>query len=217
MDFALIPYNRRMKHDHDSTEIVENPAPIEPERLPTRAERIEQLLLIGGFDAPTIRAKLLEEGIATRVSLATVEREIETIYSRWQATAVTGVTDATLRHLARYRDLYARTLALAAGAGASSPRVALAALIQAAKLNEAEARLLGASDRHLRQGWLEGAFRKQEREEAEQAAAEARAEREREQVAHNQRRGLWEEQAESELLEQVKGCSRVVKKMPSNG
>ncbi len=132
------------------------------------------------------------------MSLATVEKEIEAIYSRWQTAAVTSVTEATLRHLARYRDLYARTLALAARAEASSPRVALAALVQAAKLNEAEARLLGASDRHLNRGWLEQAT-------AEQAAAEARAERERERVAHNERRELWEEQVDDELLERVKG------------
>lgn len=131
VDLALIPYNRRMKHVHDSEGTGEDPTPTEPERPPTRAERIEQLLLIGGFDAPSIRAKLLEEGIATRVSLATVEREIGTIYSRWQATAVTSVTDATLRSLARCRDLYARALAIADSA--ESPKEKLAALAQAGR------------------------------------------------------------------------------------
>lgn len=129
------------------------------------------------------------------MSLATVEREIEAVHSRWHATAITGVTDAALRHLARYRDLFARALAIADSA--DSPKVALAALVQAAKLNEAEARLLEVSDRHLSRGWIEGEYRQREQErirqeqeqkvrEQKRAAAEARTERERERVAHNE-------------------------------
>ena len=131
------------------------------------------------------------------MSLATVEREIEEIHRRWHASAVTGVTDAALCHLARYRDLYVRALAVADSA--ESPKVTLSALTLAARLNDAEARLLGASDRHLHRGWIEGEYRQHEQERirreqeerdlerkrAEQAAAEARAERERERVAHN--------------------------------
>ena len=96
----------------------------------------------------------------------------------------------------------------------------LSALTLAARLNDAEARLLGASDRHLSRGWIEGEYwrreqerirreqeeRDLERKRAEQAAAEARAERERERVAHNESIELWEEQVETELAALVKGA-----------
>ena len=88
-----------MEHDRNATETKRGSNANRVKTTSDPAERIEQLLLIGGLGATSIRAQLIEEGIATRVSLATVEREIEAIYGRWHATAVTGVTDAALRHL----------------------------------------------------------------------------------------------------------------------
>ncbi len=196
VDFALIPYNRRMKNDHDSEGTGEDQASTEPERLPTRAERIEQLLLIGGLDAPIIRAKLIEEGIATRVSLATVEREIGTIRARWQATAKAGMADAGTRLSARLSDLYARTIALADRTADSAPKVALAALVQAVRVTEAEARLLGISGRNLPQDWLAGASKQEE----ERQAAEARKQ---ERLAHSERLRLWKEQVDEELRDRI--------------
>ncbi|MDE0528107.1 MAG: hypothetical protein OXH85_05405 [Truepera sp.] len=54
-------------------------------------------------------------------------------------------------------------------------------------------------------GWLENVFRQREQEKVKREAAEARAEREQERIAHNQRRELWQEQVDDELLERVKG------------
>ena len=54
--------------------------------------------------------------------------------------------------MARYRDLYARALEVADSA--DSTKGTLDALALAVRINEGEARLLGASDRHLRPGWL---------------------------------------------------------------
>ena len=75
--------------------------PAESQHPPTKAERIEELMLVGSLDAAGIRAKLLEEGLATRITLAAVERDMAQIRERWHAAAVTHVGEAVPRHMAR--------------------------------------------------------------------------------------------------------------------
>ena len=58
------------------------------------------------------------------------------------------MTDAALRHLGRYRDLYQRALAVADSA--TSPREVLSALALAGKFSDSEAKLLGAVTRDTR-------------------------------------------------------------------
>ena len=140
---------------------------------------MEQLLLVGGLSPAGIRARLIEEGIVTRVSLATVERDIEAVLTRWRSKAVVSVTDAALRHLGRYRDLYQRALAVADSA--PSPREVLSALALAGKFSDSEAKLLGAVTRNTGHDWLSNALEARERAEA------AEAERERV-LRHNQPR-----------------------------
>ncbi len=185
----------------------------EPQHPPTKAERIEELMLVGSLDAAGIRAKLLEEGLASRVSLAAVEREMAQVRERWHAAAVTRVGEAVPRQLARCRDLYARALAVADSA--DSPKVVLAALTQAGRFNDTEARLLGISDRHLQLGWLAQVekreaqdeareLREQWRAEAAEQAARELAEQEAKAAAHRAEWGWWE-RTDEELLGRIKG------------
>ena len=187
-----------MKVDHSPAERdQENPDPIEPARPPTRAERVEQLLLVGSLSPPGIRARLIEEGIVTRVSLATVERDIEAVRTRWRSEAVVSVTDAALRHLGRYRDLYQRALAVADSA--TSPREVLSALALAGKFSDSEAKLLGAVTRDTRRNWLSNSLKAQERaDEARERAEAAKVERERIR-RHNQTLAEWESRFEEQL------------------
>ena len=190
--------SHRVKVDHSPTERdQEDSDPIEPARPPTRAERVEQLLLVGGLSPAGIRARLIEEGIVTRVSLATVERDIEAVLTRWHSKAVVSVTDAALRHLGRYRDLYQRALAVADSA--TSPREVLSALALAGKFSDSEAKLLGAVTRDTRRNWLSNALKAQERaNEAREKAEAAKAERERI-LRHNQTLAEWESRFEEQL------------------
>ena len=190
--------SRRVKSDHSPTgRDQENPDPMEPARPPTRAERVEQLLLVGGLSPTGIRARLIEEGIVTRVSLATVERDIEAVLTRWRSKAVVSVTDAALRHLGRYRDLYQRALAVADSA--ASPREVLSALALAGKFSDSEAKLLGAATRDTGHDWLSNALEARERALEARAKAEA-AEAEREWVLrHNQTLAEWESRFEEQL------------------
>ena len=91
----------------------------------------------------------------------------------------------------------------------------LAALTQAGRFNDTEARLLGISDRHLQLGWLaqvekreaqdeERELREQWRAEAAEQAARELAEQEAEAAAHRAEWGWWE-QTDKELLSRVKG------------
>lgn len=190
--------SRRVKWDHSPTgRDRENPDPIEPARPPTRAERVEQLLLVGGLAPAGIRAQLIEEGTVTRVSLATIERDIEAVLTRWRSKAVVSVTDTTLRHLGRYRDLYQRALAVADSA--PSPREVLSALALAGKFSDSEAKLLGAVTRDTRHDWLSNELEARERaHEAREKAEAAKAERERIR-RHNQTLAEWESRFEEQL------------------
>ena len=176
---------------------------------------MEQLLLVGGLSPAGIRARLIKEGIVTRVSLATVERDIKAMMTRWRSKAVVSVTDAALRHLGRYRDLYQRALAVADSA--TSPREVLSALALAGKFSDSEAKLLGAVTRNTRHDWLSNELDARERAEAAHEKAEA-AEVEHERILrHNQTLAEWEsgfqEQLESHLEAAFEGEEAAFKQL----